>query len=104
MFFQVSEKLFETIVLALAVRGDNCPISYKIGQVLAIIPPVSSCLFAVATGFFTQNKCIKHGINQWCPNFSHSRSTFLVATIPRSTSPVSTLKSHSHHFQSAASN
>jgi len=40
MFFQVLEKLFEIIVLALAVCGDNRPISYKTGQVLVIISPV----------------------------------------------------------------
>jgi len=32
------------------VWGDNRPISYKMRQVLAIVPPVLSCSFTTATG------------------------------------------------------
>jgi len=48
---QVPGELFD---LTLSTRGENCPISYKMRQVFAIIAPVSSCLLTMATGLFVQ--------------------------------------------------
>jgi len=46
---QVPGEFFD---LTLSMRGENRPISYKMRQVFAIIPPVPSCLFTMATGLF----------------------------------------------------
>jgi len=43
-------------------------------------------------------------IQQGCPTFFNLRSTFQVAILPRSTSPVSTLQTHTHRFQPAVTN
>jgi len=40
-------------------------------------------------------------LHQWCPTYFVLRSTFQEATLPRSTSPVSTSQTHSHRFQPA---
>jgi len=66
MFFKILEKLFEINVLTFSVRGDNCPISYKICQVLAIILHAPSCLFTMATGLYFKKYMyiIKHYINE----------------------------------------
>lgn len=43
-------------------------------------------------------------LHQGCPTFFDPRSTFQVANLPRSTIPVSTLQTHTHHFQPAVTN
>ena len=50
-WFQAPGKLFD---LTLSMQGENRPISYKMRQVFAIIPPVWSCLFTMATVLFIQ--------------------------------------------------
>jgi len=50
-WFEVPREPFD---LTLSVRGENRPNSYKMRQVLDIIPPVPSCLFTMATGWFIQ--------------------------------------------------
>jgi len=43
-------------------------------------------------------------LQQRCPNFFDPRSTFQVATLTRSTSPVPTSQIHTHHFHPGCSN
>jgi len=46
----------------------------------------------------------KYRLVQWCPTFFVPRSTLHVATLMRSTSPMSTSHTHSHCFQPAVGN
>jgi len=45
--------------------------------------------------------CRVNDLEQWCPTFFVSRSTFQAVNIPRSTSPVSTTQTYTHLIQPA---